>query len=98
MSPTGKWVEVQIRTERMDEVAEKGLAAHYRYKESKSGESKFDRWIGEIRDLLEHKVVATSYNKAYLPGGDPWQAVHREYELFLRTRMLKVAASSHDVA
>ena len=46
----------------------------------------------EIRDLLEHKVVATSYNKAYLPGGDPWQAVHREYELFLRTRMLKVAA------
>ena len=57
MSPTGKWVEVQIRTERMDEVAEKGLAAHYRYKESKNGESKFDRWIGEIRDLLESPDV-----------------------------------------
>lgn len=57
MSPTGKWVEVQIRSLRMDEIAEKGLAAHYRYKESsskESKESKFDRWISEIRDLLEN--------------------------------------------
>lgn len=54
MSPNGKWVEVQIRSLRMDEIAEKGLAAHYNYKESKSGENKFDRWIGEIRDLLEN--------------------------------------------
>lgn len=54
MSPTGKWVEVQIRSNRMDEIAEKGLAAHYRYKESKTSESKFDRWISEIRDLLEN--------------------------------------------
>lgn len=54
MSPTGKWVEVQIRSERMDEIAEKGLAAHYRYKESNSAESKFDRWISEIRDLMEN--------------------------------------------
>lgn len=53
MSPTGKWVEVQIRSERMNEIAEKGLAAHYRYKESKTEESKFDRWIAEIRELLE---------------------------------------------
>ena len=57
MSPTGKWVEVQIRTERMDEVAEKGLAAHYRYKEAKTEESKFDRWIAEIRDLLENPDI-----------------------------------------
>lgn len=54
MSPGGKWVEVQIRTVRMDEVAEKGLAAHYRYKESKTKESKFDRWITEIRELMEN--------------------------------------------
>jgi len=54
MSPTGKWVEVQIRSKRMDEIAEKGLAAHYKYKESKSGESKFDRWLSEIRELLEN--------------------------------------------
>ncbi|MEX2483751.1 MAG: RelA/SpoT family protein [Brumimicrobium sp.] len=53
MSPQGKWVEVQIRSERMDVIAEKGLAAHYNYKESKSGENKFDRWIGEIRDLID---------------------------------------------
>jgi GTP diphosphokinase / guanosine-3',5'-bis(diphosphate) 3'-diphosphatase len=54
MSPQGKWVEVQIRSKRMDDIAEKGLAAHYNYKESKSGENKFDRWIGEIRELLEN--------------------------------------------
>lgn len=54
MSPNGKWVEVQIRSLRMDQIAEKGLAAHYNYKESKNGENKFDRWIGEIRDLLEN--------------------------------------------
>jgi guanosine-3',5'-bis(diphosphate) 3'-pyrophosphohydrolase len=53
MSPSGKWVEVQIRSKRMDEIAEKGLAAHYKYKESKSSENKFDRWIAEIRDLIE---------------------------------------------
>src|SRR5690554_1834069 len=52
MSPTGKWVEVQIRSTRMDQIAEKGLAAHFNYKESKNGENKFDRWIGEIRDLI----------------------------------------------
>ena len=54
MSRTGKWVEVQIRSERMDEVAEKGLAAHYRYKESNGSENKFDRWISEIRDLMDN--------------------------------------------
>ncbi len=54
MSPQGRWVEVQIRSKRMDEIAEKGLAAHYKYKESKTDESKFDRWISEVRDLLEH--------------------------------------------
>lgn len=54
MSPTGKWVEVQIRSKRMDEIAEKGLAAHYKYKESKGEDSKFDRWISEIRELLDN--------------------------------------------
>ncbi len=53
MSPSGKWVEVQIRSKRMDEIAERGLAAHYKYKENKEGESKFDRWISEIRDLID---------------------------------------------
>lgn len=58
MSPQGKWVEVQIRSKRMDEIAEKGLAAHYKYKESKNEESKFDRWISEIRDLLENPDIS----------------------------------------
>jgi GTP diphosphokinase / guanosine-3',5'-bis(diphosphate) 3'-diphosphatase len=52
MSPTGKWVEVQIRTKRMDEIAEKGYAAHWKYKESGS-ESNLDEWISKIRELLE---------------------------------------------
>jgi GTP pyrophosphokinase len=54
MSPSGKWVEVQIRSKRMDEIAEKGLAAHYKYKENSNNESKFDRWIAEIRDLIDN--------------------------------------------
>lgn len=55
MSPTGKWVEVQIRTKRMDEIAEKGLAAHWKYKEHSEQASGFDKWISEIRDLIESK-------------------------------------------
>ena len=53
MGPEGKWVEVQIRTERMDEIAEKGLAAHWRYKGIK-GESGLDEWLTSIRETLEN--------------------------------------------
>ena len=53
MGPEGKWVEVQIRTERMDEIAEKGLAAHWRYKGIK-GESGLDEWLISIRETLEN--------------------------------------------
>lgn len=53
MGPDGKWVEVQIRTERMDEIAEKGYAAHWKYKESAS-ENALDEWIAKIRELLEN--------------------------------------------
>lgn len=52
MSNTGRWVEVQIRTQRMDEIAEKGYAAHWKYKES-SNESAVDSWINRIREVLE---------------------------------------------
>lgn len=58
MSPQGKWVEVQIRTKRMDEIAEKGLAAHYKYKENESNISKLDRWIAEVRDLIENQGLS----------------------------------------
>lgn len=56
MSEQGQWVEVQIRSQRMDEVAEKGLAAHYKYKEVKEGEldENLDNWLSQIRELLDN--------------------------------------------
>ena len=54
MGPQGRWVEVQIRTQRMDEIAEKGLAAHFKYKGVKS-ESDFDQFLASVRELLEHQ-------------------------------------------
>lgn len=53
LGPEDKWVEVQIRTERMDEVAEHGLAAHWRYKGVKSSEGGLDNWLAGIRAALE---------------------------------------------
>ncbi|MFP4525968.1 MAG: RelA/SpoT family protein [Bacteroidales bacterium] len=52
IGPEGKWVEVQIRSRRMDEIAEKGYAAHWKYKGIK-GDQAFDNWMSKIRDLLE---------------------------------------------
>ena len=53
MGPEGKWVEVQIRTRRMDEIAERGLAAHWRYKGIK-GETGLDEWLTSVREALEN--------------------------------------------
>tara|TARA_B100000029_G_scaffold502275_1_gene577276 strand:+ start:120 stop:2336 length:2217 start_codon:yes stop_codon:yes gene_type:complete len=55
MSNTGKWVEVQIRSKRMDEIAEKGFAAHWKYKEQIKGGTQFEDWISSIRDLISQK-------------------------------------------
>lgn len=52
MGPNNRWVEIQIRTRRMDEVAEKGLAAHWKYKGGKST-GELDKWLADIREVLE---------------------------------------------
>lgn len=53
LGPKNQWVEVQIRSRRMDEIAEKGYAAHWKYKEQKAGESNIDLWLKKIRDVIE---------------------------------------------
>ena len=54
MGDDGKWVEVQIRSKRMDDIAEKGYAAHWKYKQEGSKENSLDVWINNIRELLEN--------------------------------------------
>jgi GTP pyrophosphokinase len=56
MGPEGKWVEVQIRSKRMDEIAERGYAAHWKYKGEGEQESELDKWIKKIRLMLENPL------------------------------------------
>ncbi len=55
MGPNNKWIEVQIRSERMHEIAEKGYAAHYRYKQGEEKESGIDGWLNRLQEVLESK-------------------------------------------
>jgi GTP diphosphokinase / guanosine-3',5'-bis(diphosphate) 3'-diphosphatase len=54
MGPFGRWIEVQIRSERMNEIAEKGLAAHWKYKTGEGDETELDKWMKTIKELLEN--------------------------------------------
>ncbi len=55
MGPEGNWIEIQIRSEKMDEIAERGFAAHWKYKVGDAeGESELDTWLKTIKDILEH--------------------------------------------
>ena len=53
MGPKGRWVEIQVRSERMDEIAEKGYAAHYKYKQGATEESGLDTWLNLLKEALE---------------------------------------------
>ncbi|MFO7613178.1 MAG: RelA/SpoT family protein [Bacteroidales bacterium] len=55
MSQTGKWVEVQIRSRRMDEIAEKGYAAHWKYKDTIDSETGLEEWLNKVRDMLQEE-------------------------------------------
>ncbi|MFK2819858.1 RelA/SpoT family protein [Flavobacteriaceae sp. LMIT009] len=57
MGPKGRWVEVQIRSERMNEIAEKGYAAHYKYKEGDEKGDNLDQWISKLQEALENPEV-----------------------------------------
>jgi guanosine-3',5'-bis(diphosphate) 3'-pyrophosphohydrolase len=54
MGPLGRWVEIQVRSERMDEIAEKGYAAHYKYKQGANEESGLDVWLNLLKEALEN--------------------------------------------
>ena len=54
MGKNGEWIEVQIRTDRMNEIAERGYAAHWKYKTGESDDSELDKWLREIKDILAH--------------------------------------------
>jgi len=57
MGPKGKWVEVQIRSERMNEIAEKGYAAHYKYKQDEEKEDSLENWINRLQEALENPDI-----------------------------------------
>ncbi len=79
MSDSGKWVEVQIRTRRMDEIAEKGFAAHWKYKGSDYDESNLEHWLDRIRDML------TGPDSNALDFMDSFQGYLFTQEIFLFT-------------
>jgi GTP pyrophosphokinase len=57
VGPKGRWVEVQIRSDRMNEIAEKGYAAHYKYKEGGEEDDSIDSWIAKLQDTLENPEI-----------------------------------------
>jgi GTP pyrophosphokinase len=97
MGPQGRWVEVQIRTKRMNEIAEKGLAAHWKYKEEKDDESNFDKWFNQIREAL------TNTETSSLDFLQDFKTSFLAEEIYVYTpkgdvKMLPVGASALDFA
>lgn len=72
VTPEGKWVEIQIRSERMDEIAERGVAAHWRYKGVKGSGMGTEEWFGKLREIMEHTTTESLVEKfdAKLSSGE----------------------------
>ncbi|MBS1760168.1 MAG: bifunctional (p)ppGpp synthetase/guanosine-3',5'-bis(diphosphate) 3'-pyrophosphohydrolase [Bacteroidetes bacterium] len=97
MSSHGKWVEVQIRTKRMNEIAEKGLAAHWKYKEGNAEESRFDKWLQQIREVI------TSQNTDSIDFLQDFKTSFLSDEIYVYTpkgdiKMLPVGSTALDFA
>jgi GTP pyrophosphokinase len=97
MGPQGKWVEVQIRTLRMNEIAEKGLAAHWKYKEGSADESRFDKWFQQIREVI------TSHDTDSVDFLQDFKTSFLTEEIYVYTpkgdvKMLPVGATALDFA
>lgn len=95
MGPGGQWVEVQIRTERMDEIAEKGLAAHYKYKENKfkntnSTEDAIEGWLMQVREYLKNPDV----NPIEFINDFKLQLYQKEIYIFTPKGQLKILPAS----
>jgi GTP diphosphokinase / guanosine-3',5'-bis(diphosphate) 3'-diphosphatase len=103
MGPKGRWVEVQIRSERMDEVAERGLAAHWKYKENKSNTQKLtadeaiESWLVQVREFLKNPEV----NPIEFINDFKLQLFAREIYVFTPkgdTKIIPVGATALDFA
>nr|WP_294903701.1 bifunctional (p)ppGpp synthetase/guanosine-3',5'-bis(diphosphate) 3'-pyrophosphohydrolase [uncultured Lacibacter sp.] len=97
MGPQGKWVEVQIRTKRMNEIAEKGLAAHWKYKEGTGDEDRFDKWFHNIREAL------TTQDSSSIDFLQDFKSSFLAEEIYVYTpkgdvKMLPVSATALDFA
>jgi guanosine-3',5'-bis(diphosphate) 3'-pyrophosphohydrolase len=84
MGPKGRWVEVQIRSERMNEIAEKGYAAHYKYKEGDDKEDSLDTWVSRLQEALEN------------PGGNAVDFVE-QFKLNLYSKEIYVFSPKGDL-
>jgi GTP pyrophosphokinase len=103
LGPQKRWVEVQIRSKRMDEIAERGLAAHWKYKGVKGGESGVDQWLSNIREALENNTSPNElmrdfkmdlYNEeifVFTPNGDlhklPKGATVLDFAFLIHTKL-----------
>ena len=72
VGPESKWVEVQIRSNRMDEIAEKGYAAHFKYKQSEENDNGLDGWLNRLKETLENQSINAVDFVKFSAGKSQW--------------------------